>query len=152
MTNHIVKVTVRGYSGRGAGSRFIRWFTFGEYSHVSIVFWFRDGTAEEWEALQGHELEPHTPRDDYDIEYVAPLSYEQAIDAHLICCQLEGAKYDWKGIFGFLKRKDNQDPEMWFCSELVAYALWKTGYPLSRREPFRESPTSVMESLRLVKA
>lgn len=149
--NPIIKVTVRGYNGIGKLSSLIRWGTFGKFSHVSIVLWYEDGTAEEWEALQGHTLEPHPPRDDYDMELIAPLTDYQIRDAHLLLKQLQGSKYDWKGIVGIAIRKfGHQNPERWFCSELVAYVLWKAGYALSRRAPYRELPTTVMECKRLL--
>jgi uncharacterized protein YycO len=140
---------VRGYKGQGFGSGFIRRFTFGEYSHVSFVFDLGH-KVEEVESIQGKGLIAHPPITDkaFD-EFFVPLSYEQIVEAHSIACSLIGAKYDWRGVINFVRRKKTHNPDKWFCSELVAFVLHKVGYDVSRREPYRETPSSVCESLRL---
>jgi len=77
---------------------------------------------------------------------VVDLTDEQITTAKCIALGCLGAKYDWKGIWGFIRKKKRHSEEKWFCSELVAYALYKAGCPVSRREPWRETPTSVCES------
>lgn len=147
-----MKMYVRGYNGQGFGSGFIRWFTFGNYSHVSMVFHDHDEHVEV-ESIQGEGVIRHDPyklnEKDFD-EFVVPISELQAIDAKIIACGLLGAKYDWQGIWGFLRKKKRHSEEKWFCSEIVAYVLYKVGHPLSRREPYRETPTSVMESFQIM--
>lgn len=145
------KLYVRGYNGQGFGSGFIRWFTFGKYSHVSLRFDMGD-YEEEIEAIQGRGVVRHAPytHDEKDFEeMVVPISDTQSIEAHIIAASLVGSKYDWKGIYGFVVRKKRHSPEKWSCQEIVAYVLLKVGYPLSRREPYRETPTSIMESFRI---
>lgn len=151
----INRVIVRGYNGQGFGSGFIRRFTFGNYSHVSLVFEWKDGVREEVEAIQGEGVIKHYPWKNTEKnfeELVAPLSCEQAQELFDVVSGKIGAEYDWKGIWGFVRKRNKHNPNKWFCSELVAYGLMKAGYKLSRREPYRETPTSVMESLRLEKA
>lgn len=146
-----MKVWVRGYNGQGFGSGFIRRFTFGSFSHVSLVFEICD-TYEEIEAMQGKGVIYHTPytHDEKDfVEYKAPLSEEQILCAHIDARSLVGSAYDWKGIWGFVRRKNKHNAYKWFCSEFVAYVLLKAGYPLSRKEPYRMTPSDVMESLRV---
>ena len=144
-----MRLLVRGYKGEGFGSGFIKRFTFGNYSHVSFVFDLND-MVEEIEAIQGKGVIRHKPKEDaaFD-ELVVSLTEEQILDAHIWAVGLLDAKYDWKGIWGFMRRKNKHNIDKWFCSELVAYVLMKVGHPLSRREPYRETPTSVMESLEL---
>ena len=143
-----MRLLVRGYNGQGFGSGFIRWFTFGSYSHVSLVFEGHDSDLEV-EAIQGKGVIYHAPHGheekSFD-EFVVDLTDEQITTAKCVALGLEGAEYDWKGIWGFLRKKKRHSEEKWFCSELVAYALWKAGRPVSRREPWRETPTSVCES------
>jgi len=145
-----MKVWIRGYEGAGFGSGFIKRFTFGRYSHVSLVF-DMGYAVEEIEAIQGAGVIRHPPytHDEkvFDEMYV-PLTQEQVIEAHMTAGSLVSARYDWAGIWGFMRRKKAHNPERWFCSELCAYVLLKAGYPLSRREPYRETPSSCMESLR----
>ena len=40
----------------------------------------------------------------------------------------EGKPYDLTGIFGFVADRNWDEPDSWFCSELVAAALSKCGY------------------------
>jgi len=147
-----MKVFVRGYRGTSFFSKAIRWITRGEYSHVSLVF-INGRHAVEVEALEGRGVIKHHPNQkethDFD-ELRAPLSWEQAETAYLVAVDLLEAEYDRKGIFGFLIHKKMHNLDKWFCAEHVAYVLLKADYPLSRREPYREHPSSVMESLRLM--
>ena len=148
----IQSLKVRGYNGQGFGSGFIRRFTFGNFSHVSLVFEWNNGECEEIEAIQGKGVIMHKPwsADEKDfIELDVPVTEAVAFEVFIEAHGKLGAKYDWKGIWGFVRKKNRHNPNKFFCSELVAYALYKAGYPLSRREPYRETPTSVMESLRL---
>ena len=143
---------VRGYNGHGKGSGLIRWFTFGKFSHVSFVF--EDASRrEEIESIQGKGVVKHTPWKEGEkdfVEYVVPISEEQILEAWFIAGSYEDAEYDKAGIFGLLLRRNKHNIDKWFCSELVAYVLLKVGHPISRREPYRETPTSVCESFRIL--
>lgn len=138
-----MKLRIAGYKGKGMGSSFIKWFTFSEYSHVSMIF--PDGT--EYEAIQGQGVIKH----DFDDKSPADLFYvdvceHQIKEARALCENMLGAKYDWKGIWGFLRRKKRHSADKWFCSEAVAYVCDKIGHPLSRREPYRHRPEDVCMS------
>ena len=147
-----MKVYVRGYRGNSFFSKAIRWITRGSYTHVSLVFVNGYHTVEV-EALEGRGVIKHFPNTaelyDFD-EYVAPLDWEQAENTYLYAMELVGAEYDRKGVIGFLLHHKKHSMDKWFCAEYVAYVLYKAGYPLSRREPYREHPSSVMESFRLL--
>ena len=146
-----MKVWVRAYNGQGFGSGFIKRFTFGDFSHVSLVFEICE-TYEEIESIQGKGVIRHRPYSHKDkdfVEFQVPLTEEQVFTAHIEACTLVGASYDYKGIWGFMVRKDRHSKDRFFCSEFVAYVLLKCGYPLSRREPYRETPTSIAETLRI---
>jgi len=147
-----MKCYLRGYNGQGFGSDFIKRFTFGSYSHVSLVFDMGNGRVEEIEALQGKGVVRHAPNsaDEFVFdEMMVPLTQEQVLEAHECAGSLVGDGYDWLGVFGFIRRKKMHNPDKWFCSELCAYVLYKCGYPLSRRDPYRETPTTCMESMRV---
>jgi uncharacterized protein YycO len=148
----MIKVCVRGYTGQGAGSKWIQKWTRSNTSHVSLVFHI-GGDVQEIESLQfkgtvSHK--PHSSKKKTFIEYDVPLTYEQAFEARELALSLVGARYDWKAIWGFARHRKTHSLDRWFCSELVAYCLLKAGYPLSRREPFLETPATVCESLRLL--
>ncbi len=146
----IKKVYARGYKGKGTGSKFIKWFTFGEFSHVSLIFVFEDGHMREMEAIQGRGVWANPePVNEGFTDYLVPISVDQRIAAYGLAWSLMGASYDWAGIYGFLRRKKRHSDSKWFCSEYVAYILKTVGYPLSRRDSWRETPSSVMDSLRI---
>ena len=148
----IINVKVRGYTGQGFGSGFIQRFTRGKASHVSLVFHMGHSVVEV-EAIQGKGVivhPPHTRATKTYHELSVPLTYEQVIDAHAFAMSVEGAKYDWLGVFSFALHRKKHSLNKFFCSELVALTLLKAGYPLSRREPYKESPASVVASLRLL--
>ena len=147
-----ILVYVRGYRGTTFFSKAIRWITRGEYTHNSLVF-INGRHCVELEAIEGKGVIKHYPNSpethDFD-EYTAPLDWEQSESAYLLPNELLGSGYDKLGIIGFLIHKKVHNPFKYFCSEYVAYILWKAGYPLSRREPYRDTPASVCESLRLL--
>ena len=150
--SHGIKVEVRGYKGAGFGSKFIQRWTRSEYSHVSLVF-HMGHSVEEVEALQWKGVIAHKPhchkKKDFDT-YKVPLTYEQVLEARELALSFVGAKYDWTAIRSFIRHRRSHSLDKWICSELVAYVLLKVGYPLSRREPFLETPSSDCESLRLI--
>ena len=45
-----------------------------------------------------------------------------------------GKPYDLTALFGLLTHRDWQEPDAWFCSELVAWAFSQGGSPLFRPE------------------
>ena len=148
-----MKAYVRGYNGsRGFGSKFIRWFNFSEFSHTSFVFRKNSHKSQdtEVESIQGSGVVCHIPNDGDFEELLIPISEEQAEKLYFSALDLVGAEYDWRGIIGFILRRNVHSPFKWTCSEFVSHRLLKLGYPLSRREPYRETPSSVMESLRLL--
>ena len=147
-----ISVRVRKYSGEGFGSGFIKWFTFAGKdgaSHVSMIFKFSNDIELEYESIQGQGVISHQPREGSYTEYDVPLNAEQVETAYLVASTTHG-KYDWTGIWGFIIKKKRHSEFKWFCSELVAYALYQAGYPLSRRDPYKETPQTVCDSLRLI--
>ena len=151
--NHIC-AKVRGYKGVGFGSSFIQWFTRSPISHVSLVF-YMGHTTDEVESIQGKGVICHPPHSSADRdfeEWDLPLSFEQVLEAHSLAVSLVGSKYDWQCIRSFVVHRRHHDPFKWICSELVAFVLWQVGYRLSRRKPYLETPSTIVESLRLLRA
>lgn len=147
----IKSIHVRCYNGKGGFSNLIKWFTFGSFSHVSLILTLNDNSIKECEAREGRGVQVKDPELFGDfVDLFVPITEDQRIGVYNLFCDLLGADYDWKGIWGFMRRRDRNNPDKWFCSELVAYLLLKVGYPISRREPYQETPTSVYESLRLL--
>ena len=53
-----------------------------------------------------------------------------------------GKPYDFSGIFGFVTNRDWQEPDSWFCSELVAAAI-NTERRLFNTETSRITPRDI---------
>lgn len=51
-----------------------------------------------------------------------------------------GAPYDWSGVIGIGFRRRWQADDSWFCSELIAAAFHRAGYPLVRVDAWRITP------------
>jgi hypothetical protein len=143
------RLIIRGYTGAGFAGGLIKWFTFGTISHVSFVFEFEKHPPEEFESIQGKGVNHHAPVEGKAFAaFLVPLTPDELESAYEQCLFIKG-KYDWAGIWGFMRRKRTHNPNKWFCSEYIAYVLWKARYPLSRRDPYKETPTSICETLRI---
>lgn len=104
----------------------IRLLTWSRWSHVSIV----DGDT----IIQAHALHG-----------VTRTPYAEAIETAKACELVRfkcnnpaviaaaasqiGKKYDWTALWGFLFRRDWQEEDSWFCSELVEWSFLKAGEP-----------------------
>ncbi len=124
------------YKGTSWMSRAIRWRTWSDYSHAA---WVReDGSViEAWtngvrcvtSPLDDHT--PGTPIDFFDVA-ITPDQRRQ-VEAFLMW-QL-GKPYDHTAILGFLTRAKSENPDRWFCSELVFAACKSAGVELLKRIP-----------------
>lgn len=148
----MTSVMVGAYRGTSLISRLIRWRTWSDYSHVSLIrvtgevieAWHRGGVQARacWD-------EAHTPGTVIEL-YAVEASLEAQERAWAFAEAQVGRGYDWRGILGFLTRSDGQRPRLWFCSELVASAFDSAGVPLlGRMPPHRMSPGDVVHSPRL---
>lgn len=141
-----VKVIIRGYTGRGAGAAFVKILPYRRIAHVSLVFYFSDGSSWEYESIQGKGVVNHPPTTGKKFEAYAPdLSPAQIALALEVAKGITG-KYDNRAIFGFFLRFVKPSAERWICSEFVAYIMAKARKRLSKREPFQETPTFVCDS------
>jgi uncharacterized protein YycO len=124
------------YKGKSALSRAIRWRTWSEYSHAAWVL--DDGSViEAWKDGVRHVLNiqsQHTPGTEVDL-FTLNLTTAQkwAIQDFLI--RQVGKPYDYGAILGFLTRAKSENPEKWFCSELIFAACQSAGIELLKRIP-----------------
>jgi uncharacterized protein YycO len=140
-----MKIQIAFFRGKSWISRFIRWFTRGDYSHVGILF--NDGTIiEAWHhggvlhsAKVGTRHEPGTVIDIYDFHATA----DQVRTMYQFLLNQLGLDYDFKGIAGFLlhSRSCPQDRQAWFCSELALAMAQSAGINLLNEKPFKVDPT-----------
>lgn len=134
------------YRGKSWTSRLIEWFNWSRYSHASWTFATSNyeslmGDLTEWEAythggvehvkLVGHNHTLGTRVDLYEL--IKPLNNSDiALGTRFLEDQL-GKGYDWRGVFHFLTRNKKNNPDRWFCSELVFTLLCTMGRSILHR-------------------
>jgi len=143
-------IKIAQYKGKSFFSRIIRFMTWGEYSHTAIMF----SEVEIIEAWQGSNAvrvikslaEGHKSGTPVDIYRVEMTDAQEHLFRQFITRQV-GKKYDFKGIFGFLVRKNAHKKERWFCSELFAAGCEASGVELLNNVlPHQVSPSMVTRS------
>lgn len=163
-------VQVIAHNGKGRGSRIIIVMTRGRFSHLSLRFvntpdllilwlntikikgvrilWTKD---HELESIQGKGVQhqPFVPSDN-QTTFNFHHTPEQAEIILRTAVGLLGKKYDWSGIGGFITRRDKENPNRWFCSELVAYCLLKAGIVLLNMKCYKQSPRITCASTLLI--
>lgn len=116
------------FRGKSFVSRGIKFMTWGEYSHVGVLT--DEGTIiEAWH--KGGVLEnnlgnlPHTPGTMVDVfDVTIPINMRKFING---LREEVGKGYDFSGIWGFIGRNKSENPDKWFCSELVFAKLARAG-------------------------
>jgi uncharacterized protein YycO len=143
-------IEIAQYKGKSWISRAIKFVTWGQYSHTAIIL----GNGSIVEAWQGsnsvrvikHISDGHKPGTPVDIYSVRMGAEQERVFREFIASQI-GKKYDFWGIAGFLRRKDLQRGESWFCSELFAAGCEKAGVKLLNNvRPSQVSPSMVTRS------
>lgn len=144
------------YQGKSLISKAIRWQTRGVYSHAAIIL--PDTTiVEAWHNPAKVRLittlsDGHTPGTTVDIFDVA-TSEQQRDDISVFARMQMGKPYDFAAIARFMSRRNKDNPDKWFCSELVFSAFRYAGIDLlERTEPFQVSPVLLSRSPLLVKS
>jgi len=131
------------YMGISPLSRMIRWTNFSKYSHASYV--------DEDELTEFESAIPDGVREKTFLANHTPGTLVDLFDVNLSAGELEGLReffrsekgqpYDYRGLFGFLARRQIEDPEAWFCSELVFAGFMSVKKPLLLRlEAFKTYP------------
>lgn len=122
-------------TNRQPGSQLIRAATWSRWSHVALV----DGdTVIEATVLHGvrrGSAVAAIARASRCALVALPSRAPAAVIA-AAASQL-GKPYDWTAIIGLGLRRDWQEEDAWFCSELVAWAFQQAGEPLFRAECLR---------------
>lgn len=126
-------------------SRAVRFVTWGEYSHVALqtpertVIESMDGIGVREFPIGidycGLPYKNGTVVDVYEFKQIIPKSLINSIRAEV------GKKYDMWGVFSFLLRKKMQEPDRWFCSELIAKKFEQAGLPLLNLPAYKIDPS-----------
>ena len=113
------------------GAALIRAITWSDWSHVAII----DGEEvieATWPAVRvvplADVIVKHSRFVVADIPCQDPAAVIAAARSQI------GKPYDFTALFGMLARRDWQEADRWFCSELVAWSFSQGGSPLFRPE------------------
>lgn len=138
-------IEIIGYKGLSLTSKIIQKFTFGKFSHVE---WLLDiDTLEGFGAFEKiggvdftgpHLHKKNTP---YVVWSIPVCTKQYAMFAEFMYSQ-RYKKYDWPGILGFPTFKDNNDPNKWFCSEILTVGCKEVDIPLFNWEYTKPGVTS----------
>lgn len=131
------------FRGRGLISTLIRWQTRGYYSHAAIRV-SENECIEAWQGA-GVRMKRITDWAGIDIFDVDATPRQKIIAANYAAQQI-GKGYDYLGVLRFVSRRQRNNPERFFCSELVAAAFEHAGSFLLRAEPWRISPSGLATS------
>jgi len=144
-------IKIAQYKGTSFVSRAIKFVTWGRYSHTAIIL-ADDIIVEAWQGSNSVRIikslsNGHKPGTHIDIYSVRMGAEQERVFRQFVLDQV-GKKYDFWGIAGFLRRKDLQRGESWFCSELFAAGCEKAGvHLLNNARPSQVSPSMVTRSL-----
>ena len=103
------------------------------YIHIAVATTFAGGYPTVIESI-GKGVVKHLLKEDiYDIFYVE-CHPDQRVLAMAWLHEQIGKKYDFSGLFAFLWRKEYQNDDQWFCSELALEACFQADIvPLNPR-------------------
>lgn len=125
-------------SNYNIGSLLIRLFTFSKWSHVGIVL--DDNTV--IDATGGKGVSVHSMHEFISkyrsIEEVS-ISIPDPIAAKAFLVDQIGKPYDFTALFGLVLQRDWQEPDSWFCSELLEASLVAGG-----RKRFKDSVSRIV--------
>lgn len=129
----------------------IRFLTWSKYSHVEFLL----DTGYLGALVDGVKLRPfdYNPTCKYQMaEVTIPeeqgLGVSEAIKQSILKFAMDqiGKPYDWTALVGLEIHRDWHSPDSWFCSELIAAAFDKGGFPLIRNIDDRVTPGMIYES------
>ena len=113
------------------GAVMIRAVTWSDWSHVALV----DGDEAieaTWPAVCVTPLADVIAK--HSAHVIIDLPCRSSVEIIAAARSQVGKGYDLTALFGLLARRDWQEPDKWFCSELVAWAFSQGGSPLFRPE------------------
>lgn len=118
-------ITLQFVAGAGLGAELIEWYSAGDYSHVDLVTptGLLGARMVGGVALRPFDYEAWHKR---ALAYVAAPPEVEGMFYHLADAQL-GKPYDKTAIAGFAAGRDWRETDSWFCSELAAWCLEKSG-------------------------
>lgn len=129
-----------GYKGISVPSQLIKWFTRGEYSHISIYHPEVNKQMEQWPHtgdfttayFDYSDMSVHTPGTPFEVWSIAvtEAEYEYCMEYWQLAADRK-EKYDWRGVMDFMIKGDENAEGRSFCSEIaikpqVLWNAWTT--------------------------
>lgn len=128
-------------------ARLIKYFTWSDYSHVGFINEATGTVIDSRYSLHGVTEYPVAKLyQDYPRLMIVELPFDGAGAFDMAKSQL-GKQYDLGAIFGMTGRRDWQQEDAWFCSELVAWACKESGHKLIRKQSYRVTPQDLWQVL-----
>lgn len=125
------------------GSYLIRALTWSKYSHVEILL--SDSHVIGANYPKGVERQTLEGRIKKTSKYeIYEVDADENMVSEFLKTQL-GKPYDITAIFGILSRRDWQEPDSWFCSELVCAAFKYAKVDLVRKPVNRITPQDLLQ-------
>lgn len=127
-------------------SRAIRLYTWGDWSHVGVLL--PDNTVIDstltYKGVSQRSLEQFQSEDSK-----WEIIEHQGLSEELIgfMKQQIGKPYDFTGILGLPFRKDWENDDRWFCSELIAWAAKQAGTPIINKDAWRVTPQDLYQAV-----
>lgn len=117
---------------RGLVAKAIEVATWSDFCHTALVY---DGVAIEATFKHGVRGVPaEALAKSYDKVYIVDIPTGNDEGIFLAALSQVGKPYDATALLGILAHRDWQEPDRWFCSELVAWAFSQGGHPLFREQ------------------
>jgi hypothetical protein len=98
-----------------------RWWLRGQYSHVELIF--KDGVSASSSSMDGGvrfkriDFDPKK----WDIQDIGMHDKEDAARQYI--ADKVGCKFDYLGMFAHVDKRLKENPNRYFCSEIIAAAL-----------------------------
>ena len=148
------KIYIGVTQGTSLYSKLIKWFQWGN-PNVHNFYLYEDGYKKEdpiiIESIIGYGVHQtnlsvaHKTGTPYEV-YSLEVTPEQKKNLEDFLLKQVGKKYDHIGLIGFASRKDTNDTDRFFCSELLYQGLLKVGIKLfNTLRPIQIFPSLLME-------
>jgi uncharacterized protein YycO len=115
----------------------IRWFTWSKWNHVAVKF--ETGIVEArysgvcWTTLKYLKKQ-------YSVVEEVQIEVPDLEGAFRFATKQVGKPYDWTAVFGHPFRRNWNNPEKWFCSELAEAIIEAGGKKRFRTDLYRITP------------
>ena len=125
----------------------IRFLTWSEWSHVGILT-PENTVIDSHIARKGVTEQSFSDFISSDIDKYEIKVYDSIPDnVYDIARTQIGKPYDWTAVCGIPFRRNWQEDDSWFCSELVAWACKEAGRPLISKPTWRITQQDIYETV-----